>query len=140
MLRTKGLLTTLLLIVLIACTDSPWDEVPTKIADFVSNYYPMSGISDYSETDDIYKVTVRGGSTITFDSNYNWLTFNGNGSTLPVMFITDRMPEVVVRYLTELEALDKVYAAYNDPRTITLQMLNYKLEYTKSTETIKQIE
>ncbi len=140
MLRIKGLLTTLVLILFIACTDSPWDEVPTKIADFVSTYYPMSGISGYSETDDVYKVTVRGGSTITFDSNYNWLTFNGNGSTLPVMFITDRMPETVVRYLTELEVLDKVYAAYNDPRTITLQMLNYKLEYTKATDQIRQIE
>ena len=100
----------------------------------------MSGISKYDETNDKYYVTIKNGASLIFDSNYEWTSINGNGTTLPEIFVTDKLPEKLVRYLTELELTKEVYAAENEPRIIILSMLNYKIKYIKETGEISQEE
>lgn len=141
MLKIKKELSTLaILLLLIACSSSVWDELPSQISTFISTYYPMSGISKFSETDDQYQVTIKNGATIVFDSNYEWVSINGNGVPLPEIFVTNKLPQKLVTYLTELEETTQVYAAQNDPRTVILTMLNYKISYIKETGEISQQE
>lgn len=140
MLRIKELATVTILLLLIACSNSLWDELPSPISTFISTYYPMSGISKYSESNDNYYVTIKNGASLVFDSNYEWKSINGNGTTLPEIFVTDKLPEKLVKYLTELEETDAVYAAENQPRSIILSMLNYKITYTKETGDVTQEE
>lgn len=140
MLKLKEVSTITMLLLLIACSNSLWDELPSPISTFISTYYPMSGISKYDESNDNYYVTIKNGASLVFNSDYEWVNINGNGTTLPEIFITDKMPEKLVKYLTELEMTSKVYAAENEPRTIILSMLNFKIKYTKETGAITQEE
>lgn len=139
MLYKKELLTILGLFLLIACSSSLWDDMPEPIATFVSTYYPMSGISEYSEHNGVYYVTIKNGASMTFDSTYTWLEVNGNGVVLPQLFVQDALEPKLVQYLMELELTDQVYAAKNDPREVILDMLNYKIRYIKETGEISQI-
>lgn len=75
-----------------------------------------------------------------FNSNYEWVNINGNGTTLPEIFVTDKLPEKLVKYLTELEMTNEVYAAENEPREIILSMLNFKIKCIKETGEISQEE
>lgn len=139
MLYKKELLSIVGLMLLIACSSSLWDDLPEPIATFISTYYPMSGISEFSEHNDTYYVTIKNGATMTFDSNYNWLEVNGNGVVLPELFVQDALEPKLVQYLMELEMTDEVYSAKNDPREIILDMLDYKIRYIKETGDISQI-
>lgn len=140
MLKIKEISTLTILLLLIACSNSLWDELPSPISTFISTYYPMSGISKYDESNDNYYVTIKNGATMVFNSNYEWVNINGNGTTLPEIFVTDKLPEKLVKYLTELEMTNEVYAAENEPREIILSMLNFKIKYIKETGEISQEE
>ncbi len=140
MLKIKEISTLTILLLLIACSNSLWDELPSPISTFISTYYPMSGISKYDESNGNYYVTIKNGATMMFNSNYEWININGNGTTLPEIFVTDKLPEKLVKYLTELEMTNEVYAAENEPREIILSMLNFKIKYIKETGEISQEE
>lgn len=140
MLKIKEISTLTILLLLIACSNSLWDELPSPISTFISTYYPMSGISKYDESNDNYYVTIKNGATMVFNSNYEWVNINGNGTTLPEIFVTDKLPEKLVKYLTELEMTNEVYAAENEPREIILSMLNFKIKCIKETGEISQEE
>lgn len=139
MLYKKELTAFLGLLLLMACSSSLWDDLPQPIANFISTYYPMSGISEYNEHNGDYYVTIKNGASLVFDSNYNWLEVNGNGVVLPELFVQDALEPKLLQYLMELELTDDVYAATNDPREVILDMLNYKIRYIKETGEISQI-
>lgn len=138
MLYKKELTCIIGLFLLIACSSSLWDDLPEPISTFISTYYPMSGISEYNEHDDIYYVKIKNGATLKFDSTYTWLEVNGNGVVLPEIFVQDALEPKLVQYLMELELTDEVYAATNNPREVTLDMLDYKIRYIKETGEISQ--
>jgi hypothetical protein len=137
----KILLIILTCLTLGACgNDSLWDEMSAPISKFVSTYYPLQGISSYSESDGIYYVTVKNGATITFNSSYQWLSINGNGQPLPNTFIENELEPKIIQYLMALELTDQVYAAQNDPREVILSLLNYKIRYVKETGDISEVK
>lgn len=138
MLYKKELTYIIGLFLLIACSSSLWDDLPEPISTFISTYYPMSGISEYNEHDGIYYVKIKNGATLKFDSTYTWLEVNGNGVVLPEIFVQDALEPKLVQYLMELELTDEVYAATNNPREVTLDMLDYKIQYIKETGEISQ--
>ncbi len=138
MLYKKELTYIIGLFLLIACSSSLWDDLPEPISTFISTYYPMSGISEYNEHDGIYYVKIKNGATLKFDSTYTWLEVNGNGVVLPEIFVQDALEPKLVQYLMELELTDEVYAATNNPREVTLDMLDYKILYIKETGEISQ--
>ena len=113
MISKKGIAGIIALLMLMACSSSLWDDMPSSISSFVSTYYPMSGISAYNESDGVYYVKIKNGATITFDSNYQWLTINGNGQVLPQTFVEDKLEPKLVQYLMEMEQTDEVYSAKN---------------------------
>lgn len=138
MLLKKQIIGFIAILLLIGCSNDLWDKLPSQLSTFVSNYYPLSSISQYSEKDGNYYVTIKNGASIVFDSQYHWIAIDGKGNTLPSIFVTDQMPEVLLRYLQETEAVNGVYAAQNEPREIILDMLNYKIRYEKSTQTVME--
>lgn len=139
MLYKKELLGIITLLLFMSCSNSLWDELPDPISTFISTYYPMSGISEYNEHDGNYYVTIKNGASMIFDSNYTWIEVNGNGVTLPQIFIQDALEPKLVQYLLELELTGDVYLARNDPREVILDMLDYKIRYIKETGEISQI-
>ncbi len=42
-----------------ACSNSVWDEVPSAITSFIEQYYPGSGVKSYSQNSDGYKVKIK---------------------------------------------------------------------------------
>lgn len=66
-----------------ACSNNLWDEVPTPIASFIEQYFPGSGVKEFSETDTSYRVKINNGATLVFDSEYGWTSINGNWVHLP---------------------------------------------------------
>lgn len=134
----RGIFPVIALLMMIGCHDSVWDDVPSSISSFVAKYYPMSGISSYLEKDGQCIVTLQAGATLTFDSKYNWISVNGNGSTLPVIFVTDQLPEKLVEYLQSIQLTDAVYSATTNAKETVVKTANFKITYDKQTGEIRQ--
>ena len=124
------------LMMLIACHNSLWDELPSAITSFISQYYPGSTVSRYEQRNDNYYVTVKDGPSITFDSDYHWTKIDGNGEALPPIFIFNEMPKVY-EYLEAREEQSDLYKAENLPRVILLTIADFRLEYIKETGEIR---
>ncbi len=128
------------IILLFACSSNNlWDDLPGPISQFISNYYPMSGISEYNEHNGNYYVTIKNGATMEFDSSYQWVEVDGNGVVLPELFVQDALEPKLLQYLMELELTDEVYSAQNGPREVILDMIDFKIRYVKETGEISQI-
>lgn len=87
----RNILTSVILAVVFflvgACNSDTWDELPTPIANFISQYFPFGELQSYSEDDGGVIVKIKKGATLTFGTDYEWIDVNGNGSLLPQQFI-----------------------------------------------------
>ena len=120
-----------------SCSDSEhFDELPGAIQKFVALYYPEIAVSSYSFNNGIYSIVLRNSATMTFNSSYQWITVNGRGSTLPEIFIYDRLPETLYEYLQTTSNINEVYSATHNSATYTLDLLDYKVVYDIKTATI----
>lgn len=90
------------------------DELPDPIATFVNTYFPGLGVKHYDFKDNVYSVTVDGGTSINFNINMAWTLVDGNGSKLPQMFVTDQLPPGLLQYLQGTSLTDNVYAVSRD--------------------------
>lgn len=136
MFSKKYILAVISIVMFIACSDTLWDELPSEISTFITTYYPNSGISNYSEKDGGYYVTIKNGASMVFDSNYDWILVNGNGVPIPVIFIFNEMPKIY-QYLEAREMTSDLMEADNQPRNIILTFTDFRLEYIKETGEIK---
>ncbi len=84
MLRHRSLYAIVVLLILMACSSTVWDDVPTSIKEFISSYWPGASVSDYDERNGNYYVTIKNGATLVFDANYQWTSINGNGVPIPL--------------------------------------------------------
>lgn len=116
-----------------ACSNDVIDELPSAISRFISQYYPNSGVSSYSETDNIYKVKVSGGPTMIFDEACQWTEIDGNGVRLPQVLCYDEFPPALYEYLQSAVQQDDVYAVKRDKRYYKLTMLDTVLTYNIQT-------
>ena len=119
-----------------SCSDSEhFDELPGAIQKFVALYYPEIAVSSYSFNNGIYSIVLRNSATMTFNSSYQWITVNGRGSTLPEIFIYDRLPETLYEYLQTTSNINEVYSATHNSATYTLDLLDYTVVYDIKTAT-----
>ena len=116
--------------------DQPWDELPTEIAQFITQYFPNSAIDNYTETGSTYHVRITNGPGITFDKNYSWETINGYGMPLPEVLLFDQLPPALYKYLEETTNLSDVFTLERNPRTYTVVLLETTLTYTIETQEI----
>ncbi len=126
----------LVVIMLMACGDSLWDDLPSPISQFVTKYYPNTSIASYSDANGVYKVTIKSGPTMTFDSDYNWTMVDGNGVALPAIFVLNEMPDIY-NFLLARDEVNTVMKADNQPRAIYVTLPDRCLEYIKETGEIR---
>lgn len=136
MFKKRYLITALSILLLIACSDTLWDELPSPISTFITTYYPNSGISNYKEENNTYYVKIKNGASLVFDSNYDWTQINGNGVPIPKIFIFNEMPKIY-QYLEARELTSDLMEAKNEPRNIILTFTDFRLEYIKETGDIR---
>lgn len=129
-----GLISLLGLILLMgACNDDVYDELPESVAKFVSEYYPFSTVSSYSMNGDNYVVKMHNGATLVFDRNLSWIDFDGNGVTLPENFIYNCLPESLYSYIQETQATSGIYRVTRDSEQITIYLEDTYFVYILAT-------
>ncbi len=137
MLILSAVMSVFLLFAATSCHgDDDWDAMPQDIADFVSQYFPGSGIGSYSHNGDTYHVRIDNGPGITFDSDYAWVSVDGYGMPLPQVLLFDQLPPKLYAYLQDSQQLDSVFSMERDSRRYTLSLLNSTLIYDIATGAI----
>lgn len=121
------------IIVLGACSSNVWDEVPSPIASFIEQYYPGSGVSSYNQTDSGYRVKISNGATLVFDSDYSWVSIDGNGVRLPEVLVYNQLPPALYNYLQGIEQQTSVYRMSRDAHYYKLTMENTVITYDIAT-------
>lgn len=112
-----------------ACSNSVWDEIPSPIADFISEYFPGSGVSTFNENENNYYVKIKNGPTLIFDKEYSWTEVDGNGVPLPDVFGYDQFPPTLYNYLQGREQQGDVYSVKRDKDYYKLTMHDTVLTY-----------
>lgn len=112
---------------LTACSDddSLINDLPPKILNFVSEYFPDYGIENYVQsTDSLYHVRLKKGPGMTFDARQEWITINGYGLPLPRVLLFDQLPPALYVYLQETDNTENVFSVDRDSLSYTLVLLN----------------
>lgn len=136
--NTLSFLALMVVIVMMgACGNNAWDELPSPIVAFVSEYFPFGEVESYKVDDNgVATVQIKKGATLKFDKNYEWIDINGNGSTLPQQFLFDKLPPLLYDYIEARESLLDVYSVSRTTNIITIEFLDSRIEYDESTGTI----
>lgn len=116
-----------------ACSSEAWEELPSAIAAFITQYFPGSGVDSYHETDSGCTVKVNNGATLQFDSDNQWTEINGNGVPLPAVMMYDQLPEKLYSFLEATARQDGVYSMNRDRKTYVLHMLDTTITYNIQT-------
>ncbi|WP_289856891.1 hypothetical protein [uncultured Muribaculum sp.] len=128
--KLKASVLVVAMVLFMACSHSLWDDLPQPISMFITTYYPNSSISSFDETDNGYKVVVKSGPTMYFDSDYKWTEVNGNGVPLPSIFIYNELPRIY-DFLLERDEAAGVFKVENNPRSVILTLADRAWEYIK---------
>ncbi len=123
-------------VMLSGCNSEEWKSMPDSIQRFVLHYYPGAVIESYYDNSSGYYVDIKDGASIVFSAPDAWQSLNGNGVTLPRIFIENEMPVTLYRYLLETESVAGVYAVARDARVYRLTMFDSDLVYNISTDKI----
>lgn len=120
---TIALLLSAAAISLVSCGDTEaWDDMPDRVATFVSTYFPAQEVDSYGNHGNIQTVYLHNGPTLYFNEQSQWIKLDGNGMPLPSILATDLLPSPFLNYLQGLGALnDIIIMQYNYPvYTVTL--------------------
>lgn len=109
--------------------DEPLSEMPYKISQFVTQYFPNMGVSSFTESSDTYHVRLDNGPGLTFDKSYGWEVVNGYGMPLPQVLLFDQLPPALYSYLDETQTLDAVFTIERNSTTYTVVLLDSTLSY-----------
>lgn len=113
-----------------ACShDDVWGEVPDKIEQFINRYFPNSELSSCSSTGGSYRVRIKNGPGLTFDSACEWTAIAGYGETMPQVLVFDQLPPALYDYLEEIQAVAKVYSMERDKSHYTIGLQNTSVVY-----------
>ena len=123
----------LVILLMGACNSDAWDELPSAISSFVSEYFPFGELQSYSENGGVEVVQIKKGATLTFDKNYEWTDVNGNGVVLPQQLLYDKLPGKLYEYIESLEAQNSVYRVVRTSTLITVTLLDSQLTYNQDT-------
>lgn len=126
-----------LMVICSSCKDSePWDQLPIDISQFISQYFPNSGIDSFSESPTTYHVRITNGPGLTFDKDCDWEVINGYGMPLPQVLLFDQLPPALYKYLEETEDLNEVFSIERNRKTYNVVLLDSTLYYDIQTQEI----
>lgn len=126
----------ILILMTSACGDNVWDELPSPIVSFVSEYFPFGEVDSFEETDHGFYVKIKKGVSISFDRDYIWTDVDGRGSILPQNFLYDKLPSVLYDYIESIEHVNDVYRVQRMPNEIVVEFHDSKIVYDATTTTI----
>ncbi len=112
------------------------DQVPQPLTQFIAQYFPGYGISQYEHTDGGYHIRLKNGPGMNFDSSYAWENIDGYGIPLPQVFLFDQTPPKLYSYLQGTSSLNQVFSIARTSESYSLTLLNSSLIYNISTEEI----
>lgn len=136
---TTRILLPLLLLALVgigACSSEAWEELPSPIAAFISQYYPGSGIKSYTENDNGSVVKVNNGATLKFDKENEWTEIDGNGVKLPEVMMYNLLPPALFDFLQSTSQQSEVYAMSRDRKFYKLTMQDTVITFNIQTSAI----
>ncbi len=110
-----------------------WDDMPRKISEFVSHYFPSFTVSNYTEGTNSYHIRLDNGPGLTFDNNCDWVAIDGYGMPLPQVLLFDQLPPKMYEYLQETEALNEVFSLERDASAYSATLLDSTLRYIIAT-------
>lgn len=113
--------------------DNAWDSLPPLISRFLAMYYPEQGVTKYVEDDSAYYVDLKDSASLIFNASQEWTSVNGNGGTLPQMFLFDQLPPALYAWLQENEAVDGVYRATRTASVYELTLAGDIVDYSIDT-------
>lgn len=119
----------IIIILMGACDNDAWDDLPSAISQFVSEYFPFGELQSYTSENGVETVVIKNGATLVFDRNYEWTDVNGNGEILPQQFLFDKLPSKLYRYLESVEAQNDVYRVWRTADMITVMLNDSYLTY-----------
>ena len=119
-----------------ACSSEAWEELPSSIATFISQYFPGSGVKSYNETDNGCIVKVNNGATLKFDKENEWTEIDGNGVRLPEVMMYDQLPPALFDFLQSTSQQGEVYAMSRDKKFYKLTMLDTVITFNIQTGAI----
>lgn len=120
-----------------ACNDHVWDELPSNVQNFITQYFPFGEVASFTESKDgTLQVQMKNGATLRFDSDLAWISINGNGVPLPDVLLYDQLPSVLYNYLQENEQTASVFALSRGYDTIRVELHDTYIVYNTDTETI----
>lgn len=124
----------IIIILMGACNNDAWDELPTQLVRFISEYFPAGELESYTDNGHgVEVVQIKHGATLTFDSDFEWTDVNGNGVVLPQQFLYDCLPQTLYRYIESIEMQYSVYRVTRTPDLITVDFLDTLLTYDQNT-------
>lgn len=136
----RNTLTSIALMVIIvmmgACGNSAWDELPQSIQRFVNEYFPFGEIQSYTTGQNGSVVSIKDGATISFNTDYAWVDVNGNGEVLPQQFVYDQLPATLYNYIESMEEDHSIYRVRRSLHIITVEFLDSAIAYDENTGTI----
>lgn len=113
-----------------------YDEMPRKVQFFISQYWPNSEMASYNTTATGSVARIFHGATITFDTDGEWTSVDGNGVTLPPTFLFDQLPQPLYEHLEATENTSSVYAATRNAPVYTVRLATRTLTYDSATESL----
>lgn len=120
----------LLVLTMSGCSDSQWSNLPDKVSEFITHYYPNEDVSSEGWNDSTtFSVKMSGGEIITFDKSLNWEEVNGLGGLVPQVFLFDELPPALYEYLQETESLSNVYSVDRNSHEYIVELLNSSVIY-----------
>lgn len=119
-----------------ACSNEAYNDMPSQIQSFIAQYYPNSELATFTSTDSTYTAVIKNGPTFVFASNYGWLSLNGNGSTLPQVFLFNELPTKLYDYLEETENTNNAFIATRNSSVYTVTLLDTRVTYTVASKEI----
>ena len=129
-LRIHSLYAALALLLSCACSNGDvWNEVPGKIAEFINRFYPNSELASCDKTGSDYRVRIKDGPGLTFNSEYEWTVIAGYGETIPQMLLFDQLPPPLYAYLEDTGVLKSVYSLERDNAQYTVGLQNTSVVY-----------
>lgn len=120
--------------------DDEWDDVPQTIQMFLAKYFPGQGVSSVTHAEAQWRVKLKNSASLTFNDSLNWTQVNGQGETLPQMFVSDALPpQFVEEYLQVTDNVGSVYAVTRDRELYTVVLQNYTVLYDAETGITRQL-
>lgn len=121
------------------CGNDDYDHLPREIQQFVNLYFPGQEVGGFNESGGSYTVNLTNSATMVFNPSLAWITIDGNGNSLPDIFLYDQFPKPLYDYTVTTDNLHNVYAVTRYGGVYTVTYHDYIIAYDVATEKISPV-